>query len=139
MKDPASAMSDQDDTTLLNAEGGQFAVQHSALGLLYQGKEYRIEPGDTPFVIGRDAGTCNLSIQSEYSSRKHCTIEYRDAKFVLNDRSTNGTYVQLGRTENLRVHNESVPLIGHGCFRLGRDFRPDDPDLIHFVIRESRS
>jgi hypothetical protein len=104
--------------------------------LLHRGREYRIEPADTPFVIGRDAGTCDLCIQSEYSSRKHCTIEYRESKFILNDRSTNGTYVQLGRTENLRVHNETVPLIGHGCFILGRAVRPDDPDLIHFVIRD---
>src|SRR5438876_7503 len=100
-------MKDPDDTTLLNADGGELPARQNALDLLYRGREYHIEASDTPFVIGRDSGGCNLCIASEYSSRRHCTIEYREAKFVLNDCSTNGTYLQLGRTENLRVHNET--------------------------------
>lgn len=129
-------MSNNDyDTTLMNGVGAQVAPQKIYLGLLYLGKEYAIKPGDAPFVIGRDEDSCHLCIRNRYSSRKHCTIEYSGTKFVLSDNSTNGTYLQLGRAHNLRVHNESVPLIGHGCFKLGKDFRPDDPELVHFVIR----
>jgi pSer/pThr/pTyr-binding forkhead associated (FHA) protein len=126
------------DATLLNAEAAQVQPRQVALGLLYRGREYQINAGAPPFVIGRDEAACDLCVSSEYGSRRHCTIEYRDGKFVLHDKSTNGTFLQLGRAENLRVHNETVPLIGHGCFQLGRDFRPADPDLIHFVIREAR-
>jgi adenylate cyclase len=130
-------MSDPDcDTTLMNADRRSPQPQKIMLGLLHRGREYHIRPTDDPFVIGRDGEVCALCVTNEYSSRRHCVIEYKDTKFVLRDSSTNGTYVQLGRAENLRVHNETVPLIGHGCFKLGRDFRPDDPDLIHFVIRE---
>jgi len=124
------------DTTLMNNDGRSAVVQRAVLGLLHRGRQYHIRPGDTPFVIGRDTGVCDLSVANEYGSRRHCVIEYRDAKFVLRDNSTNGTYVQLGRADSLRVHHETIPLVGQGCFMLGKNFRPDDPDLIHFVIRD---
>ncbi|MDB6061789.1 MAG: hypothetical protein JWM78_1892 [Verrucomicrobiaceae bacterium] len=111
-------------------------TRHLALGLLYRGHEYSLLPADTPFVIGRDDSS-NLCVSNEYSSRRHCAIEFRDAKFVLCDDSTNGTYLRLGRAENLRVHREAAPLAGRGCFKLGKNFGSDDPDLIHFVIRET--
>lgn len=130
-------MKDRDcDTTLMNTDSRSASGQKIALGLLHRGREYHLRPGDGPFVIGRDGEACDLCVTNEYGSRRHCTIEYRESKFVLSDRSTNGTYVQLGRADNVRVHNETIPLIGHGCFKLGKDFRSDDPDLIHFVIRE---
>jgi len=132
-------MSDQDcDTTLMNADARISAVSSHVLGLLHRGREYHIRPEDVPFVIGRDGELCDLCIANEYGSRRHCVIEYRDSKFVLRDRSTNGTYVQLGRADNVRVHNETTPLIGQGCFKPGQDFRSDDPDLIHFVIRDNQ-
>lgn len=132
-----TAMNDRSgDTTLMNTDGCSVPENNIALGLLHRGREYRLSPGDAPFVIGRDADVCDLCIASEYGSRKHCVIEYRDSKFVLHDDSTNGTYVQLGRADNVRVHNETIPLIGHGSFKPGQNFRPDDPELIHFVIRD---
>lgn len=128
-------MKDHDcDTTLMNAEGNAQSGSTIAVGLLHRGREYHIRPEDAPFVIGRDADS-DLCIDSEYGSRKHCVIEYRESKFVLHDSSTNGTYVQLGRSDNVRIHNETMPLIGHGCFKPGENFRPGDPELIHFVIR----
>jgi hypothetical protein len=129
-------MSDNCDTTLLNSTGNLPVANNVVLGLLHRGREYRIQPGDRPFGIGRDGAACDLCVPYEYSSRQHCVIEFRENKFVLEDKSTNGTYLQLGRADNLRVHRETVPLIGQGCFKLGQNFRPDDPDLIHFVIRE---
>lgn len=113
-------------------------ARQQTLGLLYRGREYSIAPTDTPFVIGRDEHN-DLCVSNEYSSRQHCSIEFREAKFVLSDNSTNGTYLRLGRTENLRVHRETAPLAGRGCFKPGRNFSADDPDLIHFVIRETLS
>lgn len=112
------------------------ASRYIALGLLYRGHEYSIAPENTPFVIGRD-DTSDLCISGEYCSRRHCSIQFRDAKFILCDDSTNGTYLRLGRAENLRVHRESAPLTGRGCFRPGKNFSTDDPDLIHFAIRET--
>lgn len=129
-------MSDDYDTTLLNTASRLPVGPNLVLGLLHCGREYRLRPGDLPFAIGRDGASCQLCVPYEYSSRQHCTIAFRENKFVLRDDSTNGTYLQLGRAGNLRVHRETVPLIGHGCFKLGQDFRADDPDLIHFVIRE---
>lgn len=127
-------MANNTDTTWMSAPLPRRTL---SLGLLYQGREYSLTPTDTPFVIGRDADSNDLCVRSQYSSRTHCTIEFREAKFVLCDSSTNGTYLQLGRAENLRLHHETTPLIGHGCFKPGQNFSADDPDLIHFVIRDT--
>ena len=41
-------------------------------------------------------------------SRSHAVIEYRHGKFVLKDRSTNGTYVLLDGGEKFFVHREEM-------------------------------
>ncbi len=50
---------------------------------------------DKPIVIGRNPDLCNIIIQSEKVSRKHCTISYDEAtgQYRITDHSTNGTFI----------------------------------------------
>lgn len=66
-------------------------------------------------------------------SRSHATIEYRQGKFILRDRSTNGTYVSLESGERFFVHREEMPLHGAGRIGLGREPSADNPDCIAFI------
>lgn len=48
----------------------------------------------------------------------------------------NGTFVQLNRSQIFRVHNETTPLIGSGCFKLGATMAIDDPERILFRVKK---
>lgn len=73
------------------------------------------------------------------ASRVHATIERKQGKFVLADRSTNGTYVAKSGQPAVFVHRDSITLDGTGVMAVG--FMPDDnPDsAIGLVQFEAQS
>ena len=105
------------------------------LELYYRNSSIVITPEQTPFQLGRDNAESGLVISCEFSSRQHCAIEFQGGKFMLNDFSRNGTFVQLNSAKTFRVLNETTPLIGAGCFKLGAEINIDDPDKILFRIK----
>ncbi|MES2675830.1 MAG: FHA domain-containing protein [Pseudomonadota bacterium] len=103
--------------------------------LYYRNSSIIITPAQTPFQLGRDNVDSGLAISCEFASRQHCAIEFQGGKFMLNDFSRNGTFVQLNRAQTFRVLNETAPLIGSGCFKLGAEIAIEDPDRILFRIK----
>lgn len=71
-------------------------------------------------VVGRDKANVAIKINHVKISRKHCTIELKQGKFILQDHSTNGTYVFQDKGETTSVHRESFALLGKGLIRLGQ-------------------
>ena len=69
-------------------------------------------------TLGRD--DCDLAVGGAAVSRRHCTIERRNATFVLTDHSTNGTFVEPDRHDEITVKAASVELTGRGRISLGR-------------------
>jgi hypothetical protein len=57
-------------------------------------------------------------------SRYHAEISLRGAKFFLTDSSTNGTYLQIGTADVLRISREDVNLTGSGCIFPGSESAP---------------
>jgi hypothetical protein len=117
-------------TTLINPNARTSRPTRS-IELFYQGDVTVCELADMPVYLGRDS-RCALTVDDDMVSREHCYIGFDDGRFVLFDQSTNGTYVRLGRSDALRLHNESIPLSGSGCIKLGRLLELDDPMLIYF-------
>ena len=64
-------------------------------------------------TIGRHAGS-DIRIDHEAVSRTHAEISVRGEKFVLVDRSTNGTYVHVDSGPILRIVREELVLAGGG-------------------------
>ena len=122
------------ETTIMNAEPLS-AGQAQQLELFFRGKAVQVVPDQTPYTIGRDTQANALCIESDYASRQHCSIEFRQGQYVLRDHSKNGTYLQLGRAHGFKLHNESVPLSAGGCFKLGEHLDLGDPDLVHFKVK----
>jgi class 3 adenylate cyclase len=81
--------------------------------------------------IGRDAAA-DLVIADSQSSRRHAEIELRGDKFVLIDRSSNGTFVQIDGEREFLLCREEVVLRGHGHFALGRSCAIS-PQVVDFV------
>lgn len=120
------------DMTLIDSRP-QGKTQSGPLRLLYGTHETVFSPGDGDVVVGRDV-SCGMVVDTAYASRHHCTVAWQHDKFVLRDHSTNGTWLQLGSAEPLRVHNETVPLIGAGVIKIGRVFGDNDIGLILFKV-----
>lgn len=81
--------------------------------------------------IGRDPAA-DLVIADTQSSRRHAEIELRGDKFVLIDRSSNGTFVQIDGEREFLLSREEVVLRGRGHFALGRSCS-NSPQVVSFV------
>ncbi|MFT6311543.1 MAG: putative component of type VI protein secretion system [Porticoccus sp.] len=104
------------------------------LTLIYAGKTHSIYKEDTPFLIGRDNKNCALFVDTEFASRSHCKISYKDKVFFLEDCSRNGTYIQLGNAPHVKLTSNSIHLVGRGVFKLGYGIGEKDLDVIQFRL-----
>ncbi|NQZ06108.1 MAG: adenylate/guanylate cyclase domain-containing protein [Algicola sp.] len=83
------------------------------------------------FVIGRGK-QCDLIVNTDLASRVHLVIEYHRGKFVIIDKSSNGTYIQGQDGRELYLRREELPLIGKGTIGLGEPVTADNQQLIYF-------
>ena len=67
---------------------------------MYRGNKLVLRRIVEAVTIGRDPG-CKVVIEDEHASRHHCTIQRRYNHFVLADKSTNGTFVQVEGEEEI--------------------------------------
>jgi adenylate cyclase len=106
----------------------------AVLELEYRGQRVGIRPDQTPFIVGRDQTVAHLAIDDVVASRDHFRIEFRRGKFVLADRSTNGTWVRLAGQPPLYLRREELPLTGSGVISVGKPVQEDDPNLLSFRV-----
>jgi|SRR5690554_131474 len=94
-----------------------------------------ITPEQTPFSLGREEQQVQLVVSSARASRQHCDIVYRRGKYVLEDHSTNGTYLLFEEAEApLYIRREEAPLTGRGYLGLGQPPGPHNPHSLGFCI-----
>jgi class 3 adenylate cyclase len=105
--------------------------QRVRLQLRYRGQAIEMDDLAPPFTLGRDA-TSSLVVEAEWVSRNHALIECKRGLFVLSDRSTNGTYVQFGDDDELRLHRDEVHLRRSGTISLGQTIALNPDHLIYF-------
>jgi hypothetical protein len=70
-------------------------------------------------TIGRDADN-DIAIAHDVVSRHHAQVVLRGDRFLLVDRSTNGTYVITDRGDSIRVSRDELVLLGSGRILPGR-------------------
>lgn len=69
--------------------------------------------------LGRDSGA-DLRINDGRASREHAVIELRGEKFVLVDRSSNGTFIAIEGEREFILSHEEIVLRNCGRLALGR-------------------
>ena len=106
------------------------------LVLRHRGRVIELTEQSEPFTLGRDAGS-SLVVEAEWVSRHHATIEFKKGHFVVADRSTNATYVQLGDDAELRLHRDELHLRRSGTISLGQSATLNQQDLLHFHTGEA--
>lgn len=103
----------------------------ACLQLSYKSRKL-VVTSDTPVVLLGRGIDCTLVVESDLVSRVHARIEYRRGKFVLIDQSTNGTFIKPREGQEVYLRREEMPLSGCGHISLGRAWRVDDMDLVHY-------
>ena len=119
---------DTDEATQMASRVAATVVR--AVRIVYGDRTIRM-PGDRDrLVLGRDA-TADLVIPDAKASRAHCEIARRADKFVLADRSANGTYLTVDGDREIVLRREDFTLRGHGYIVLGQS-RASATEVVEF-------
>jgi adenylate cyclase len=121
---------DADTTVFASQPRGRPAK--AALRLRYRGQEVARRRDTDAITVGRDLSN-GLVVEDEMASRQHCTIERRQDIFVLQDHSTNGTYVTVDGDAEMAVRRSEVSLRKHGWISFGQPRGPG-VDAVEFFI-----
>jgi class 3 adenylate cyclase len=109
-------------------------VDEGCVILHHAGRAYTIAPQGNPFLIGRDA-SCQLCVTMTMASRQHAAVEWRRGKFVLTDRSTNGTFVVPEGGRPIHLRREEFVLQGNGLIGLGEQPRVESGAVVGYEFR----
>lgn len=99
-----------------------------SLVIAYRDRVIRLDNTRTELTVGRGS-ECDLVVEEQFASRVHARIYRRTDRFVLADRSANGTFVAPEGLARLFVHREEALLIQAGQIYLGSDpdTKPTEP------------
>jgi hypothetical protein len=81
-------------------------------------------------MIGRDY-RCGLVVPDPLASRKHCAVELRGGQFVVQDHSSNGTYVTVEHEKAILLKGEDLPLRRYGLIGFS-EVRFASSDVVQF-------
>ncbi|MDH5738071.1 MAG: adenylate/guanylate cyclase domain-containing protein [Gammaproteobacteria bacterium] len=100
--------------------------------LKYKERCFRLSSeDDREFTIGRNSQS-DLYCETKLASRTHARIAFKRGKFLLNDESSNGTYVRTDEGENIFVKRQEIMLWGSGSIGLGQDTSINLEEVIRF-------
>ena len=120
---------DTEDATQLVAQRAT-TDEGKQLRIVYHGKVVLVGAERRSVVLGRDA-TADLVVPERKASRTHCEIEQRQGKFVITDRSANGTYLTIDGDDEVVLRREEMMLRHHGVIALGQS-RSTATELVEF-------
>ena len=119
-----------DDVTMSVRSGTSAKAEPLVLRLKYREREIIRRRDKDSVTMGRDLD-CSLVITNNRASRRHCTIERRQDKFVLADHSTNGTYVTAEAGTEVLLRREEFRLDKHGWIAFGQP-RAEAEDVVEY-------
>lgn len=125
---------EEEDVTTIGDVSDRLTPQSSSdevLTLTVGGDEYIVSSLGS-FSIGRGMN-CDLAMpQVGLASRQHAVINFKRGKFILEDQSTNGTFVRTGDGNLVYLRREEMQLWGEGVFCLGSEFEDDEGTHIYY-------
>lgn len=97
--------------------------------ITYQGCEAAFS--ETIF-LGREAAGNHVVVETPTASRRHAKIEMRAGRFVLIDQSSNGTFVVVAGSGEIRLKREEIMLYSSGKFAFGQSTAIPGAEVISF-------
>lgn len=120
---------DTDDATQLVASRATTDAGNQ-LRMVYRGRTTLVSAERRSLVLGRDA-EADLVVPDRMASRTHCEIQVRQGKFMITDRSANGTYISIDGDQEMILRREEAMLRHHGVIALGQS-RNTATELVEF-------
>jgi len=124
----------QNDLTVIQQAPSTATNNCGVLSLVYNDTTIELKKHEGPFSIGR-ALTNNLVVNAEPVSRRHTLIEHVRDRFVVTDKSTNGTHVYLNSGEVIYLRREQLPIWGEGQLSLGAPSNQAAGHVVNFSCR----
>ena len=128
---------DSASTTFLSAKTPDIIAAENAsrkIKLRYQQEEYELTQAQMPFSIGRGK-QADLVIHYGMASRYHCSLDCNRGKFVLSDKSTNGTHLKAVDSDAIYLRREETVLRQSGMISFSVEALFDEGDyLIHYSV-----
>ena len=97
----------------------------------YRGRTFTIAQQSNLMLIGRDA-SCQIVVSGAKTSRQHAALEWRRGKFVLEDRSTNGSFVLPDGGQLIHLRREELVLTGSGLIGFGEQPREGGSAVVRY-------
>jgi len=110
------------DLTLV-VDSGQNIVASGFLTLRYRDTLVEMTAESAPVTVGRD-GSMTIVVTDRRASRFQAIVEPRAGRYVLVDRSSNGTHVCVDGEAPFILRRDEVPLRRHGWLTFGEASAP---------------
>ncbi|SPA49369.1 adenylate/guanylate cyclase domain-containing protein [Cupriavidus taiwanensis] len=128
----------QQATDLTLIAGFKEPPAHAAfLTLRYRDTVVEMNAVSAPVTIGRDAGM-TIVVSDRLASRFQAMAEPRAGRYVLIDRSSNGTHVSMDGAEPFILRRDEVTLRGHGWIGFGQWTGPS-AECIEFALQVDKT
>jgi hypothetical protein len=125
---------DSAQTAIVSPDAVTQAIEHErSLELFIENRCVRVDAEHPLCTIGR-ASESDVVIESESASRNHASVELNRGRFVLNDFSTNGTYLINDEAGTTLIRRESVILDNQGSIGLGFDPNLETANAIKYKV-----
>jgi class 3 adenylate cyclase len=112
----------------------RWQTESASMQLHYGGRSFTVAQQSNSFVIGRDA-SCQLLVTGTKTSRQHAVVDWRRGKFVLADRSTNGSFVLPDGGQVIHLRREEFVLHGSGLIGFGEHPREGDVAAVRYECK----
>ncbi len=90
----------------------------TSIELVCNGTSHVFTENDTSCIVGRDPKS-DFPVDGKFVSRSHAEIVYKDGKFLLLDKSYNGTYIKFENGQKIHVSKNEQTLIANGVMSMG--------------------
>ena len=103
--------------------------------LFIKGKKHVVTTDKDSCVVGRDP-SCDIVIQNKFVSRAHAKIILKNGKFLVEDNSFNGTYINFTNGQKIHVSKDEQTLIADGSMSMGKPVDDESKSVIEFKISQ---
>ncbi|QMU62572.1 MAG: FHA domain-containing protein [Gammaproteobacteria bacterium] len=103
--------------------------------LLIKGKKHVLTTDKDTCKVGRDP-SCDIIIQNKFVSRMHAQIILKDGKFLVEDSSFNGTYIEFSNGQKIHVSKDEQTLVANGLMSMGKPVDDKSKSVIEFKISQ---
>jgi len=126
---------EEQDLTVIMGNRRKYVSPISLLELKIGEQTIVVNPKNPAISVGRQPYN-DIILDYPWISRTHITIEYRNGKFIITDKSSNGIIIDSDHSDPCFIHMDEHQLSGKGVIHLGKhQSTEEDEDKIYYNVK----